>query len=211
MFGKSKIRSILPSGSKELLRQHFLSLRDEFATSLTKEERSKLEEDLSAHLRRLFENHKFKSGLAYRAMPAEISTDHFVFSTPQYQWGFPKVEPDTALTFFLPQSQNDFLVNRWGIHEPDPGKSAVIPIESADVILVPGVAFDHQGNRLGYGRGYYDRALAKTKAVKVGVCFSVQVSHEDIVPDSHDIPMDFVVTEKFVLQPVITRRKGKNQ
>jgi 5-formyltetrahydrofolate cyclo-ligase len=63
-----------------------------------------------------------------------------------------------------------------------------------DVIVVPGVAFDRRGHRLGYGRGYYDRALAACpSARRIGLCHSLQLV--DALPEEpHDEPVDYIVT-----------------
>ena len=64
-----------------------------------------------------------------------------------------------------------------------------------DLILIPGLAFDKKLNRLGRGRGYYDRYLKNFTGIKVGVCFEVQLV--DVVPaDDHDIELDYLITEK---------------
>ena len=63
-----------------------------------------------------------------------------------------------------------------------------------DVIIVPGVAFDNQGNRLGRGKGYYDRFLKKIPATKkIGICFDFQMI-EQIPTEKNDIPMDDIIT-----------------
>lgn len=70
-----------------------------------------------------------------------------------------------------------------------------------DLIVVPGLAFDHRGGRLGYGKGYYDRLLHQVRpdAMKVAVCFECQLSSKiPVLP--HDIHMDVVVTESAVYQ-----------
>ena len=80
----------------------------------------------------------------------------------------------------------------FGIMQPPPDNEMVSP----DVILMPLLAFDAAGNRLGQGGGHYDRALAALPgAIRIGVAWSVQ--QIDAVPaDSWDIPMHAVVTEK---------------
>lgn len=91
----------------------------------------------------------------------------------------------------------------WGIMEPpksrwgEPGKE--IPPDKIDLIMVPGVAFDRHGGRLGNGAGYYDRLLSKVRAdtVLCGVCFESQL-FESIVREQHDVAMDFIVTEKAI-------------
>ena len=64
-----------------------------------------------------------------------------------------------------------------------------------DLIIVPGVIFDREKNRLGYGKGYYDRYLSNKDIYKIGICFSDQVI--DLLPsESHDIKMNIIITEK---------------
>ena len=76
------------------------------------------------------------------------------------------------------------------------------PPDAVDLFVVPGVAFDRQGRRLGYGRGFYDRllALARPDAAIVGLAFDAQVV--DRIPAApHDVPMRAVVTESTVYAP----------
>ena len=69
-------------------------------------------------------------------------------------------------------------------------------LESVEVIVVPGVAFDKKGNRLGRGRGFYDRLLASTpNAYKIGVAFDFQMV-EDVPTEPFDKPMDIVISER---------------
>jgi 5-formyltetrahydrofolate cyclo-ligase len=67
-----------------------------------------------------------------------------------------------------------------------------------DMVIVPGVVFDKFGHRIGMGGGYYDRYLKDRKCVNVGVCFDFQLV-EKIPNETHDVPMDIVVTEREVL------------
>jgi 5-formyltetrahydrofolate cyclo-ligase len=64
-----------------------------------------------------------------------------------------------------------------------------------DILLVPGIAFDKKLNRLGRGKGYYDRYLEDFDGVKVGVCFEIQLL-EEVPVDDHDIKLDYLITEK---------------
>ncbi|MZP29878.1 5-formyltetrahydrofolate cyclo-ligase [Heliobacterium undosum] len=92
----------------------------------------------------------------------------------------------------------DLQPGTWGILEP----ATVVPVEPAslDLVIVPGVAFDRQGNRLGYGAGYYDRFLPslRPEAQKIALAFDLQIAHQ-ICPDDHDIPMDWIITESGVI------------
>lgn len=103
---------------------------------------------------------------------------------------------ELQLEHSLIESPDDLVPNKWGIPEP----KTIIPVEikELDVIIIPMAAADRKGNRLGYGKGFYDRFLAKTRAVKVGFIFSDFVLDE-IPAESFDIRMDYLVTEKDIL------------
>ncbi len=75
-----------------------------------------------------------------------------------------------------------------------------IAYKNINLVLVPGISFDQEGHRIGYGFGYYDKFLRKVpKAVKIGLCFDFQVV--DKVPrEEHDVPVDFIVTDKEVVE-----------
>lgn len=85
-----------------------------------------------------------------------------------------------------------FKAGHYGIREPE--SSAPVPCREVDLMLVPGVAFDPFGNRLGRGGGYYDRLLGGFNGVSVAVAFDFQL-YPDIPHDAHDIPVDLIVTE----------------
>ncbi len=88
--------------------------------------------------------------------------------------------------------------NVYGIAEP------IIMNESErtepDVVLVPGIAFDTSFNRIGYGVGYFDRFLNETDALKIGICYDMQIVPK-IDAELYDIAMDMLVTESRVIGP----------
>jgi len=74
-----------------------------------------------------------------------------------------------------------------------------ISSEEIDVVLVPGLIFREDGFRIGYGGGYYDRFLRDAKSVvKIGLCYEMQI-YEDIPVDIYDIPVDYIITEKRII------------
>lgn len=88
----------------------------------------------------------------------------------------------------------DSLTNgAYGILEP----MEIIPIpqNEIDAVIIPGIAFDKHGTRLGFGKGYYDRFLTDFCGTKIGICYDFQVV-PDLPSDSHDIKMDLIITEK---------------
>lgn len=84
----------------------------------------------------------------------------------------------------------------FGILEPS-GEN-VVDKDKIDMIIVPGIAFDRNGNRIGYGAGYYDRFLKDCKGIKAGVCYSIQMV-EDVYADEHDVKMDYLITERGII------------
>lgn len=98
-------------------------------------------------------------------------------------------------------SLEDLAENTFGLLEPRPGHGRIQAPSSIDLILLPGLAFDGNGNRIGFGAGYYDRFLARvpSHAVKIALAYSFQVLPE--VPRyPWDIPADLIVTEQGILR-----------
>jgi 5-formyltetrahydrofolate cyclo-ligase len=98
-------------------------------------------------------------------------------------------------------------MNQWGITEPEYGKE--VPPQLIDVVIVPLLAFDTRGNRLGYGKGFYDRFLAECKAdvLKIGVSyFEPEQAFEEV--DEYDIPLDICVTPERVWSFIELHKKS---
>jgi 5-formyltetrahydrofolate cyclo-ligase len=90
----------------------------------------------------------------------------------------------------------------FGAREPLDGP--VIAPGRLDVVAVPGVAFDRDGRRIGYGAGYYDRLLPSTSARTIAVAFDLQVLDEDLPAGGADVGMDLIVTESEAIRPRAT-------
>jgi 5-formyltetrahydrofolate cyclo-ligase len=88
--------------------------------------------------------------------------------------------------------QTEIGLGQFGIREPKSG-CPEIPLERLGLILVPGVAFDLRGGRLGRGRGFYDRLLAGVRGIKCGVAFDEQIVKE-VPAGTLDVRMDFILT-----------------
>ncbi|MDA7951329.1 MAG: 5-formyltetrahydrofolate cyclo-ligase [Pirellulaceae bacterium] len=109
------------------------------------------------------------------------------------------------LSLFHLHSLKELTPGKYGVPEPllslREKKDRQVKPADLDLVLVPGVAFDRQGNRLGYGKGYYDRFLqaCPKKVASVGLSFDCQVV--DKVPaDSLDVPLDFLITETKIVR-----------
>ena len=90
--------------------------------------------------------------------------------------------------------------NSFGVPEPRVRKWPVAP-SKIDMVIVPLLGFDNQGNRLGYGKGYYDRFLSQLRpdCPKIGICLELGHLEEGLPIEPHDVSLDFVITEEKVL------------
>lgn len=149
-----------------------------------------------------------KTCASFRALPNEPDLWPLRERLPKVKFYFPRVHGEDLV--FLPGTElSDFEVSKFQILEPKMKSNMAVSVQSLDVALVPAIAVDGKGQRLGSGRGFYDRALnssqtaseQKMKSVlKVGVIYHEQYSKMDLPMDPMDVPMDCVATESFVMQ-----------
>jgi 5-formyltetrahydrofolate cyclo-ligase len=92
----------------------------------------------------------------------------------------------------------DLVPGKFGIPEPRPETPCVAPTEP-DLLVVPGVAFDRRGHRVGYGKGYYDRLLAVTGAPVMALAYGFQLV-EHIPDEPHDRCMDYILTPEELIR-----------
>ena len=83
----------------------------------------------------------------------------------------------------------------WGLPQPPPERIRAVDTEEIGLVIVPGLAFDLRGNRIGFGAGYYDRFLGGVISPKVAVAYAFQILSEVPVTE-RDVPVDMVVTEE---------------
>jgi len=181
---------------------------------LSRAERVAAEAAILAALRRLYVFRPGRRVAAYLAMPGEVSlagaitealesgTEIYVPQLASRRRGrmrFVRLRPDCPLR---PNAAG------FGILEPAASSGEWLPPRCLDVILVPLVGFDREGNRLGMGAGYYDRALRarrdRTRSWRrprlVGIAFACQEVAR-IVPASWDVALDLIVTEREIIAP----------
>ncbi len=130
--------------------------------------------------------------LMYHSLPDELSTRTFIEKWAGRKHFFlPRVN-GVGLDI-LPYDRSTLRLGSFHIEEPQGDETAAI--EDIELIIVPGVAYDRQGNRVGRGKGYYDRLLATSKATKIGMAYDFQVVDE-IDAEPHDVRVDFIITDK---------------
>lgn len=108
---------------------------------------------------------------------------------------YPVTAPDGTMEAYVPFRDTELVRNRYGIEEPDPFFSLRLSPEEAEAVLIPCLGFDGEGRRLGHGKGYYDRYLARCpQALRILVAFEVQ-RLERVCAGENDLGADLLVTE----------------
>jgi 5-formyltetrahydrofolate cyclo-ligase len=112
----------------------------------------------------------------------------------------PRTDPVSARLHFCEiKSLDELQPGTFGVLEP-PSTRRPIPLDESQLVIVPVVAWDGKGQRLGYGKGFFDRELRhRGRAVCVGLAFEFQ-RHDTLPVTSSDVPLDIIVTEKRVLR-----------
>ncbi len=130
--------------------------------------------------------------LLYHSLPDELSTHKFLERwCGRKHFFLPRVN---GLNLeILPYDRSRMALGAFHIEEPTGNDTA--DISQIELVVVPAVAYDRRGNRVGRGKGYYDRLLAETKATKVGVGYDFQLLEEEIPSEPHDVAVDIVITE----------------
>jgi 5-formyltetrahydrofolate cyclo-ligase len=115
---------------------------------------------------------------------------------------FPKCDKKNHQLYFyeIVDLEKDFSIGSYNIMEPKSDMNLLTDFNQSIISITPGLIFDKKLNRIGYGGGFYDRFFEKHPQItRIAPCFSKQLA-ESIQTDSHDIPMDYIVTENLVLK-----------
>lgn len=140
--------------------------------------------------------------LMYHSLPDELSTHRFLDKwSSRKRFFLPRIN---GLNLeILPYDKSSLRLGTFQIEEPS--GSETYSIGEMDLIIVPGVGYDKSGNRVGRGKGYYDRLLPESRATKIGVAYDFQVfDHIDCEP--HDVRVDIVITDRNYYH-IASRRK----
>ncbi|MBA4423447.1 MAG: 5-formyltetrahydrofolate cyclo-ligase [Syntrophus sp. (in: bacteria)] len=145
--------------------------------------------------------------MIFLSFGSEVRTDDLI----RWCWGegkricVPFCRPESReLTACRIDGFDELETGHYGIRAPKEGLLRPVDGGKIGAILVPAVAFDRRGYRVGYGGGYYDRFLPSApQAAKIGVAFSSQIVAE-IPVDAYDLPVDVIVTESEVIVPIFS-------
>lgn len=186
----------MTAGGKAALRETVLRRRD----ALSEEERASLGGHILGVVLDLPAYQLSNIVLAYASFGTELRTDEFLLRVLDdgKTLLLPRVERDGIGLYEVRDVARDLSPRTWGIREPMPDRCPEVDPGWVDFALVPGVAFDRRGWRLGYGGGFYDRLISgglTDETPLVSGAFEAQMV-ERVPVDPHDAPVDAVVTEE---------------
>ena len=179
------------NGSKDSLRDEMKAKRQQLAP----EQMQQAAQMIARRLNDLLPVQKAKTIMGYAPMRNEVDLESFY--EEQLKLGktilLPRVEGNQIKPVEW-KGWQETTISSFGIREP---LGECFSTSEIDVVLIPGLAFDGNGFRLGYGRGFYDRFLPGLgrDAFKCGICYEFQVV-ESVFPHENDIPVHWIVTEQ---------------
>lgn len=188
------------SDKRESIRSETLKLRE----SLSLSERSMRSRKITSHVvewiqnRNKLEDNSIPAVMVYLSMKSEVVTEELIDYLFKQGKRVIAPEVDTENTLLIPRLiqnlETDSEKHDYGMLQPKKA-CPIIPNNQIALIIVPGIAFDLKGYRLGYGKGFYDRFLPTChNAITIGIAFQVQIV-EDTFPQSWDVPVQHIFTE----------------
>ncbi|HEX13042.1 MAG TPA: 5-formyltetrahydrofolate cyclo-ligase [Desulfurella acetivorans] len=148
---------------------------------------------ISKKLADFLKNKRIKNVVSYNPINNEVQPNFFIIGN-SFNIFFTKMEGK----FLRIAKSKSFKKGKFSVLEPFCGIFAFK--KNIDCFIVPALAVDKRGYRVGYGLGFYDKLLRNSKALKVGVCFDFQVKNFYIQEDDFDVSLDYIITEKRILK-----------
>ncbi len=186
---------------KQQLRQHYKQIRKQLSAEEVQNHSSRIAEQLFASP---FWQQS-KTIMLYLSFQNEVATE--VIYQRGWQEGKTMLLPICAPSGGLMEmsvllSLDSLVPNRYGIGELPEHLQNIAAPEEIDLCIIPGIAFDKKGNRLGFGAGYYDRYLPRVnqKAKRIALAYECQLYDGTLPTDAYDLPMQYILTEKKMYQ-----------
>jgi 5-formyltetrahydrofolate cyclo-ligase len=138
--------------------------------------------------------------LTYMPIKSEVDLRPLLERYPEKRWLIPRIIPEADHSMrFHPYDPQRLVHHPFGMDEPVADLPAIPPNE-IELALVPGLAFDRHGWRLGYGGGYFDRFLKDFSGTSLGIVYAALLL-ENLPHAEHDVPMNWVVNERELFSP----------
>ncbi|MBT7393118.1 5-formyltetrahydrofolate cyclo-ligase [archaeon] len=181
---------------KQELRQKILKLRNEFDKDKLLEFNLKIKQNLLS-LKEFINSDVICSYVSFKS---EVNTHNIIKKS--INLGKKVVVPYIKNEEIYLSELNDFNnleQGQFGILEPKKEFIKSVDKSIVEIFIIPGLAFDKSGNRIGYGGGYYDRLLKDLNVLKIALCYEFQLL-ENLPNEDHDIPVDIIITEKQIIR-----------
>ncbi len=194
----------------EEIREKKQEIRDEIVQKITKLGESPLSAKTKAIEERLFEFANYlEARIALLYTPALVEVDTRDIIKRSYMYNkiivLPAYEAETKKVTLhkVDDPEKDLVEGPRGNMEPNPERCKTVPLDCLDIAIIPGLAMDEKGGRIGLGNGYYDRLIPELPITtrKVGLIFEDQIV--SMVPmESHDKYVDIVVTDERIIYKI---------
>jgi 5-formyltetrahydrofolate cyclo-ligase len=194
----------------EEIRAVKIQIRDEIANTISALSANEIDEKIRAIENRLFNFANFlesKIALLYISGNLEVRTDSIIQTTYNYNKVvvLPAFDPDGfEMTLMKVDAfEQELIPGPRGILEPDAEKCKIVPMDRIDIAIIPGLAFDEKGGRIGSGTGYYDRLIPRLAITtrKVALTFEEQIVPQ-VPMESHDKHVDIIITDKRIIYKI---------
>ena len=194
----------------EEIRAAKTQIRDEIANTISALSASEIDEKTRAIESRLFDFANFlesKIALMYINSNLEVPTDSIIQKTYNYNKivVLPAFDPESFKMALMKVDafEQELIPGPRGILEPDAGKCKIVPMDRIDIAIIPGLAFDEKGGRIGSGTGYYDRLIPRLAITtrKVALTFEEQIVPQ-VPMESHDKHVDIIITDKRIIYKI---------
>ena len=179
---------------RKRVRAETLRQRDGLAPEI----RAGFSRQITDSVMRWIQSEGFDAVMLYLSMRSEVETDSLLERLLRAGKYVCAPVVDTEQNRLIPrriqEAETALVRHRYGVLEPNTA-CPIFPIAQLQLIIIPGIAFDCKGYRLGYGKGFYDRFLAECPhAIPIGLAYQIQVV-EDTFPQVWDVPVKHIFTE----------------
>ena len=187
-----------------------IQIRDEIAHTISALSESEINEKIAAVESRLFAFANFlesKIALLYLSGNLEVQTDSIIQKAHSYNKivVLPAFDPENYKMKLMKVDAfgKELIPGPRGVLEPDDSKCKVVPMDRIDIAIIPGLAFDEKGGRIGMGTGYYDRLVPRLDITtrKVALTFEEQIIPQ-VPMESHDKHVDIIITDKRIIYKI---------
>jgi 5-formyltetrahydrofolate cyclo-ligase len=181
--------------------EHKKQLRTELKlrrSELPENKRTEMSQQIIKFMHEIDEFNRAKSFFCYLSYLSEVETSSLIshFLEQNLALAVPKIMGKTEMLAIPLKDLSDLKPDKMGILTPKSNQAASATF---DIAITPGVGFTTTGDRLGYGRGYYDRWFSKNKVkTKIGIAFEVQIVDE-LPLEETDMPLDMLITEERII------------